>query len=257
MRSADELQQFRDVGYLVTPPLFDGETLEGLGRECERLRQEMDARMAGSDREGITLRGRRYFLARLHEQSDLCRRACTHPGLVGSAIQVLGPDVRLYWNQMVIKPPRTGAAFAWHQDTGYVPIVPQEYLTCWLALDDTNEENGCIRVIPGSHHWGLQEHRRDETVGDMVGYTGPEEGVPVPLKRGQAALFSSLLLHSSGPNRSDGWRRGYVIQYCPTHAINPRTGEPWGDSLEVARNGQPIPASLSERQSKGPPADRR
>ena len=73
-----------------------------------------------------------------------------------------------------------------------------------------------------------------------VGYTGPEEGIPVPLKRGQAAIFSSLLLHSSGPNTTDGPRRAYVIQYAPTHAINPRSGEPWGDCLPVAKNGQPL-----------------
>jgi ectoine hydroxylase-related dioxygenase (phytanoyl-CoA dioxygenase family) len=95
-------------------------------------------------------------------------------------------------------------------------------------------------VIPGSHHWGLQPHHRDETLGDMVGYTGPEKGVPVSLKRGQAAIFSSLLLHSSGPNTTDGSRRAYVIQYAPTHAVNPRSGEPWGDCLPIAKGGRPL-----------------
>jgi ectoine hydroxylase-related dioxygenase (phytanoyl-CoA dioxygenase family) len=107
-------------------------------------------------------------------------------------------------------------------------------------VDETTVENGCIWVIPGSHHWGLQPHRRDETLGDMVGYDGPEKGIPVPLKRGQLAVFSSLLLHSSGPNVTDGPRRAYVIQYAPTHAVNPRTGEPWGDCLPVARGGAPL-----------------
>src|SRR5262249_40791321 len=189
---------------------------------------------------GINLQGKRYFLAKLHEQSDLCRQACTSRALVEMAVALLGPEVRLYWNQAVIKPPRHGASFAWHQDTGYVPIEPQEYLTCWLALDDTTLENGCIRVIPGSHQWGLQPHRRDAAVGDMVGYEGPDEGIPVPLRRGQAAVFSSLLLHCSGPNTSGGPRRAYVIQYAPTHAINPRSGEPWGDCYPVATRGKPI-----------------
>ena len=61
----------------------------------------------------------------------------------------------------------------------------------------------------------------------------------MPLKRGQAAILSSLLLHSSGPNTTDGPRRAYVIQYAPTHAINPRSGEPWGDCLPVAKAGRP------------------
>jgi phytanoyl-CoA hydroxylase len=236
----EQREQFREQGFFITKPLFDDATLDAVIRECERVRAETDAHLADAGREGISLHGKRYFLARLHEQSELCRAMCTDRALVEMAIDLLGPDVRLYWNQAVIKPPQRGASFAWHQDTGYVPIEPQEYLTCWLALDDTTLENGCIRVIPGSHRWGLQPHRRDPEIGDMVGYEGPEEGVPVPIRRGQVIAFSSLLLHCSGPNTSDGSRRAYVIQYAPTHAVNPRSGKSWGDNVPVAEKGQPI-----------------
>lgn len=241
MLDLKQIANFREQGYLITEPLFDEVTLDRVTAECERVRAETDARLAAEDRSGITLRGRRYFLARLHAESELCRKIVTDPKLVRMAVDLLGPDVRLYWNQAVIKPPHQGASFAWHQDTGYVPIEPQEYLTCWLALDDATVENGCIRIIPGSHHWGLQPHRRDETIGDMVGYEGPEEGIPVPVRRGQAVLFSSLMLHCSGPNTSERQRRAYVIQYAPTHAINPRTGEAWGDNLPVAAGGRLLP----------------
>ncbi len=61
------------------------------------------------------------------------------------------------------------------------------------------------------------------------------------MKRGQVVAFSSLTLHCSGPNLSAHNRRAYVIQYCPQHAVNPRTGEPWGDNYPVARGGQPLP----------------
>jgi ectoine hydroxylase-related dioxygenase (phytanoyl-CoA dioxygenase family) len=240
MVTPEQLHQFRDQGFFITEPLFDDATLDALIAECERVRAATEERLSSSDREGINLRGKRYFLAKLHEQSDLCREVCARGPLVPMAVDLLGPEVRLYWNQAVIKPPRQGASFAWHQDTGYVPIEPEEYLTCWLALDDTTLENGCIRVIPGSHHWGLQPHRRDETIGDMVGYEGPDEGLPVPIRRGQAIMFSSLTLHCSGPNTSNGSRRAYVIQYCPTHAVNPRSGEPWGDDLVVASEGKPL-----------------
>jgi phytanoyl-CoA hydroxylase len=238
----EQQAQFRQQGFFITEPLFDDATLDATIAEVDRIREETEAAMAGSgtDRAGINLRGKRYFLGQLHEKSAVCRRVCTDPTLVRLAVDLLGPDVRLYWNQAVIKPPHQGASFAWHQDTGYVPIEPQEYLTCWLALDDTTLENGCIRVIPGSHHWGLQPHRRDDSVGDMVGYDGPDAGIAVPIKRGQIVAFSSLLLHSSGPNVSTGPRRAYVIQYSPTHAVNPRSGEPWGDNFPVARHGEPI-----------------
>src|SRR5438552_3079535 len=227
----EQKESFAEQGFFIAESLFDVETLEQLAAEFDRIRAEEDSALGDGGRRGITHRGRRYFLGGLQNRSELCRRVVTDRGLIELAVALLGPEVRLYWNQAVIKAPRHGAAFAWHQDTGYVPIEPQQYLTCWLAVDETTVENGCIWVIPGSHHWGLQPHRRDETLGDMVGYDGPEKGIPVPLKRGQAAIFSSLLLHSSGPNTTDGPRRAYVIQYAPTHAINPRSGEPWGDCL--------------------------
>jgi ectoine hydroxylase-related dioxygenase (phytanoyl-CoA dioxygenase family) len=230
---------FREQGFFITGPLFDAATLDEIAAEFDRFRMEEDAALTEGSR-GITHRGKRYFLAGLHQRSEACRRMVTGRTLTELAVSLLGPEVRLYWNQAVIKAPRHGAAFAWHQDTGYVPIEPQEYLTIWLAVDETTVENGCIWVIPGSHHWGLQPHRRDPELGDMVGYDGPEKGIPVPLPRGHAAVFSSLLLHSSGPNTSEGPRRGYVVQYAPTHAVNPRTGEPWGDCLPVARGGEPL-----------------
>jgi len=238
--------RFREAGFFVTPPLFGPETLAGLLAECDRVRAAKDAAL-GAAREGITLAGRRYFLPGLHRESDLCRRVCTESPLVDLAIALLGPEVRLYWNQAVLKPAGRGAGFAWHQDTGYVPIEPQEYLTCWLALEDATLENGCVRVLPGSHHWGLQPHRRDEALGDQVGYTGPEEGLPVPVAAGQVIAFSSLLLHSSGPNVSGRDRGAYVVQYCPTHAVRPDTGERWGDDLPVAAAGRPLrPRSLGD-----------
>jgi ectoine hydroxylase-related dioxygenase (phytanoyl-CoA dioxygenase family) len=75
-------------------------------------------------------------------------------------------------------------------------------------------------------------------MGDKVGYSGPEPGIPVPVRRGQVVVFSSLLLHRSGANTTESPRRAYVIQYCQTEAINPDTGLPWGDLLLVASRGQ-------------------
>lgn len=238
--TAEQRAAFQEQGFFVTEPLYDAATLAEITAEFDRIRAEEDAALGADGRRGITHRGKRYFLAGLHDRSAACRRMVTGRTLVELATALLGPEVRLYWNQAVIKPPRHGAAFAWHQDTGYVPIEPQQYLTCWLAVDPATLENGCIRVIPGSHHWGLQPHHRDEALGDLVGYSGPEAGEAVPLQPGQAAIFSSLLLHSSGPNTTDCPRRAYVIQYAPTHAVNPRSGEPWGDCLPVATAGLPL-----------------
>src|SRR5690606_1911480 len=78
-------------------------------------------------------------------------------------LPLLGPDVRLYWEQAVAKDPGTGTELPWHQDNGYTPLIPEGYLTCWLALDDADEANGGLRLMPGSHTQGTLPHHDDET----------------------------------------------------------------------------------------------
>jgi hypothetical protein len=237
----EQVAQFRAQGFFITEPLFSPAELDAVVADFDRLRAALDEKMEGQS-SGITHKGTRYFIPKLHEQSEPCRRMVTGAPLVELAVALMGPEVRLYWNQAVIKPPKQGGSFAWHQDTGYVPMEPQEYLTCWLALDDSTLDNGCIWVIPGSHKWGLQPHDRDPELNDKVGYRGPEQGIAVPIKRGQVIAFSSLCLHRSGPNTSEGSRRAYVIQYCKMEAINPETGQPWGDLVPVARAGRVLAA---------------
>ena len=78
----------------------------------------------------------------------------------------------------------------------------------------------------------------DQQTGDKVGYRGDEPGIPVAVPKGSAAVFSSLCMHRSGPNTGSKARRAYVVQYSPTNAVDPDTGERWGGLLEVARGGK-------------------
>ena len=92
-------------------------------------------------------------------------------------------------------------------------IDPPELCSAWIALDDATEENGCMRLIPGSHHWGLLEHQH------LADYQVDEEAldrsreVSVPLEAGGALLFHSRLLHATSPNRSDRSRRAMIFSY--------------------------------------------
>src|SRR5437016_28203 len=161
---------------------------------------------------------------------------CRSPRMVQLVTELIGPDVRLYWDQSVYKQPETAREFPWHQDNGYTPVEPEQYYTCWLALSDATVENGCVWIQPGSHRNGTLRHE-DSPIG-RVGYRGPETGIPVPLTAGSMVVFSSLLLHRSGPNVSDATRKAYVIQYIPDGARNGRTGEVFDDRMRVARGGK-------------------
>ncbi|MEN8181088.1 MAG: phytanoyl-CoA dioxygenase family protein [Myxococcota bacterium] len=154
--------------------------------------------------------------------------------------------MRLYWDQAVSKPPGADSEVPWHQDNGYTPVVPEEYLTFTVAIAATTEKNGCLWLQPGSHRRGAQPHRKVDSF-FYQGYEGPETGVPVEQPEGSVLVFSSLTLHRTGANRSDGPRRSWVIQLCPAEARHGETGVPFDDRLLVARDGRPLDPPVRER----------
>src|SRR5262249_13570399 len=124
-----------------------------------------------------------------------------------------GPDVRLYWDQAVYKKPGTTSPFPWHQDNGYTYLEPQPYLTCWIALTDATEQNGCPWIVPGLHKQGTLAHRASDL--GWVCLEDPAGAVPVEARAASIVAFSSLTPHCTGPNESDGVRKAYIVQYAP------------------------------------------
>jgi phytanoyl-CoA hydroxylase len=228
-------QQFQDQGYFILDSFFSSEELATITPLIDRYVQQYEEELRKTGPQGISRPGEISFKAFLAENDPEIAAFCKQPKMVALVTELIGPDVRLYWNQAVYKQPETLREFPWHQDNGYTPLEPEQYYTCWLALSDATIENGCIWVLPGTHKQGTLPHA-DSPIG-RVGYNGPDSGIPVPLKRGSMAVFSSLLLHRSGPNLSHETRKAYIIQYIPAHARNGRTGEPFTDRMWVARDG--------------------
>lgn len=139
------------------------------------------------------------------------------------ARQLLGATATLDYDQFLAKrPAKPDAVFTWHQDLGYWPTGTPEPLTatCSLALDDADEENGCLRVVPGSQKQGLRPHRpllgedRENSHILSVELTDADEIVELPLRRGDITVHDELIIHGSGGNRSrDRWRRTYIAAY--------------------------------------------
>ena len=100
---------------------------------------------------------------------------------------LIGPDVRLYWDQAVYKKPGTESPFPWHQDNGYAFVEPQQYLTCWVALTDATEDNGCPWVVPGLHRRGALA-QSTPTSASSASATRP---TPWPCRRRPAASSCS------------------------------------------------------------------
>jgi ectoine hydroxylase-related dioxygenase (phytanoyl-CoA dioxygenase family) len=240
--SEKQITQFKELGYFVTEPMWSLTELDAFMQEFRRIHDEEieRARAAGRDAKHIELLRVRAFIGQAHTRSDFLKRFVKSPIYLEACARFIGPDADLYYNQLVHKPPEKGRYFGWHQDSGYVVTEPLEYITCWTAITRSFLENGCIWVVPGSHKWGLQEHVYDNDLREYQVKVDESKAIPVPMERGQVAIFSSLTLHKSGPNTSNEPRLGYVPQYHVPRVISKRDGKLFGDQFPVLRAGKAV-----------------
>lgn len=151
------------------------------------------------------------------------------PALLDLVEQVIGPDIVLWASAVFCKPASTGLEVPWHQDGQYWPIRPRATVTVWIALDDVTIDNGCMRVIPGSHRMGEFSHEvseRDDLVLNNV-LNDPRIDLArlrnVELEAGQLSLHDVDLVHGSQPNTSGRRRAGYAVRYMPATSLYDRT----------------------------------
>ena len=225
-RAVSEVQarQYDERGFFVLE--------DALGAaEVRALVEAIDPLEAHQEEALRAMEGGRFFIARADEitfTTHLVTRSAVLRSFTASVLfadicaDLIGPDVRLYWDQAVYKKPGTASPFPWHQDNGYAFVEPQQYLTCWVALTDATEENGCPWVVPGLHRLGTLAHEYSDI--GFVCLRDPEEAVPVPAAAGSIVVFSSLTPHSTGPNRTDSVRKAYIVQFAPSGTAVTRTG---------------------------------
>ena len=167
-----------------------------------------------------------------------------HPAIAVPAAQLLKGGVRFWHDQLFCKPAERGGVVSWHQDYSYwTRTKPMAHLTCWIALDDADEGNGCLRYIPGSHKWPLLPVTG--LSGDMDAINGvlteaqQKEFNPVsaPLKRGQATMHHSLTIHGSHLNQSSRPRRATVVNLCREGTCSD-SNEPLLEGVPVIKRGK-------------------
>lgn len=141
-----------------------------------------------------------------------------HDWFVAAAAKLLGGPVRFWHDQIFVKPARDGGVVAWHQDYSYwTRTTPVAHLTCWIALDDSTVENGCIHYVPGSHRWnllprGLLADDMDAVLGALTDEQRADfRPVAIELQAGEASFHDPLMLHGSYENRSDRSRSAAVV----------------------------------------------
>ncbi len=164
--------------------------------------------------------GNSYSISTAHLSYGKVYDLITHPRIVAYVKDILGENVVGWGSHYFCKMPHDGKRVSWHQDASFWPMTPSKTVTVWLAIDDADVENACMRFVPGSHHYGhLTYHLSEETENNVLNQTvknAEQFGDPVDdvLQAGEISLHSDLLLHGSEANDSDRRRCGLTLRYC-------------------------------------------
>lgn len=148
---------------------------------------------------------------------------------------IIGPDIVLWSSHFISKQPFTGRATPWHEDSAYWNGRFDQYeniVTIWLALDKSAKENGCMRVIPGSHRNGFSEYEKVDastnTFGSQIKNLDDSQAIYFERNEGQCSLHDSRIIHGAEANTSAHRRCGYTMRYIPASVkVNPEKNPNW------------------------------
>ena len=198
--------------------------------EVETYRRSFDALEAMEGREKS-----QSGLFDRHLDTQFIWEIATHPKILDAVTAIIGPNVFLLATHFFCKYGPEEKFVAWHQDLRYWGLEPATEVTAWYAVDDSDRDNGCMRVIPGLHRDRLLEHGESQQQGNMLSVNQEikltpqeEEGaVDCVLRAGEMSLHDGMLIHGSLPNRSTRRRCGLTLRYIPTQ-VKPMAAGPVG-----------------------------
>ncbi|HZT43692.1 MAG TPA: phytanoyl-CoA dioxygenase family protein [Chthonomonadaceae bacterium] len=225
MLTEAQIAEFRERGFLQAGRIMSDAQADALRA---RLMDVMEGRgKAQPERIGGWGDERKVIqIVNIWEADDLFYEHLFNPAILEMVAAVIGTDtLRVWHDQVQYKPPKVGGPTDWHQDHPYWPIIqPADLVSAWVALDDADEENGCMWMVPGSHRWGPHK-------GGTIG-TDPETfrplpdlsllppgiditPVPMPVKKGHVGIHHCLTWHGSPNNSSDRGRPAIAVHYMP------------------------------------------
>jgi ectoine hydroxylase-related dioxygenase (phytanoyl-CoA dioxygenase family) len=216
----EQKRKYRENGFFILNSVIPDEELAIVRKECIELIEEQNKEMdrLGTNTLNLTKKNSRYFVFLAYKDRPQLGEFIFSDMMAEICKATIGNNAYLFWEQFVVKgTDPEGAEFTWHQDSGYVDNIHKSYVNAWIPLDDVNEENGTVYLLP-YYLAGTKEkveHKPLEGSNDRVGYFGAEKGVPANCPAGSIVVFSSTCFHRSGTNKTNKMRRAYAIQFSP------------------------------------------
>ena len=204
--SSKQLKQYKDEGFVSPINIFSKKKAKEIRNEIEFIEKKMPSELEKSGRYNA------------HLISPLLDEVTHNSKILDSVQSLIGENILVCGTTLFIKNPNEKGFVSYHQDAKYIGLEPHNWVTAWVAITDSNENNGCMRMWSGSHKNNLKDHDQKFNEGNLLtrGQTVKnvpyEELIPVVLNAGQMSLHHPAVVHGSDLNRSNDRRIGFVIQ---------------------------------------------
>ncbi|MBT7623320.1 MAG: phytanoyl-CoA dioxygenase family protein [Flavobacteriaceae bacterium] len=200
-----QVKQYNDQGYISPIDALTEEEVTAVREEIEFIEKQMPNEIDKSGRYNV------------HLISPKLDKIVHHSKILDAVESVIGKNILVCSTTLFIKNVNQEGFVSYHQDAKYIGLKPHNWVSAWVAITDSYEENGCMRMWPGSH-LKIKDHEEKFDKGNLLTRGQTVENVPknkikpVELKAGQASLHHPRIVHGSGVNRSNDRRIGFVIQ---------------------------------------------
>ena len=204
--NAKQLKDYEVQGFVAPVDILTAEEAKKIKEEIEYIEKKWPHELVGLGRNNV------------HYISPVFAEVCHNSKILDVVESIIGKDILVGGTTLFIKDPDEKGFVSWHQDAKYIGFEPYNWVTAWLAITDANDENGCMRMWSGSHKEKIKDHKdtynKDNllTRGQTVQNVPIEKTIPNILKAGQLSLHHPMIVHGSGPNKSNQRRIGFVIQ---------------------------------------------
>jgi len=204
--SSNQLKQYEDEGFVSPIDIFSKEIAKDIRNEIELIEKQLPNELKKSGRYNA------------HLISPLLDKVTHNSKILDTVQSLIGENILICGTTLFIKNPNEKGFVSYHQDAKYIGLEPYNWVTAWVAITDSNEKNGCMRMWSGSHKDKIKEHdqmfNEDNllTRGQTVNNVPKQKTTPLILKAGQMSLHHPMIVHGSEINKSKDRRIGFVIQ---------------------------------------------